>query len=79
MGPVTVKQLGESDLSRMTPQQIVAAREAGQLHQLMTGEAPPDIPAEGQLTVEHLGLMTPKQIVDAYESGRTADLTGRAA
>jgi hypothetical protein len=76
---VTVKQLSDADLKGMTAKQIVAAREAGQLYQLMTGETPPDIPAEGQLTAEHLALMTPQQIVDAYESGRTADLTGRTA
>ncbi|HEY9475961.1 MAG TPA: hypothetical protein VIS06_19185 [Mycobacteriales bacterium] len=61
----------------LTPEQIVEELEAGRLQYLLSGKVPATVPAEGQLTTEHLATMTPAQRVEAYEAGRFDDILGR--
>ena len=69
-------QLSKADISVMTPEQIVAALKAGQLHTLLTtADPPPDPIAEaivndGRITETDLKGMTPEEIVDAHRAGR---------
>lgn len=71
------EQLTIDDLKAMTPEEIVLAKAAGELNDLL-GIATPDIPAEGQLTREHIQHMTPEQIVEARAAGRFDDLLSGA-
>ncbi len=67
-------QLTEGFLRSASPEQIVAAYQAGQLDTMLTGETPATIPAEGQLHDGHLQAMTPEQIVEAQKAGRFSSL-----
>lgn len=60
-------------LNSATPEQVAAAHAAGELAALLGGTVP-DIPAEGQLTDEHLRQMTPEQITAAHAAGRLTDV-----
>lgn len=73
---MTGRQLDRADLASMSPAEIEAAREAGQLDQLL-GRPVNDIPDTGQLTREHLAHMSPEQIIDAQQDGRLDDLLAR--
>lgn len=68
-------QITEDELKTMSPHEIVEARNAGRLNQIL-GLPVRDIPAEGQLTQEHLAQMTPAEIVEARDAGRLNRLLG---
>ncbi|MGW2143206.1 hypothetical protein ACWCOT_02775 [Nonomuraea bangladeshensis] len=67
-------QYTENDLQRMTPEQIVAAQDAGHLDDVLGRSR---YPARGQLAPEHLGRMTVEEIRQAHSEGRLADILGR--
>ncbi|MFI9846509.1 hypothetical protein ACIHFD_56470 [Nonomuraea sp. NPDC051941] len=60
-------------LRNATPEQIVAAQDAGELDDL-TGRS--RYPSRGQLTPEHLGRMNRDEIRQAHREGRLADVLG---
>ncbi|MBC2867319.1 hypothetical protein [Streptomyces mexicanus] len=62
-------QITEDELTTMSPHEIVEARDAGRLNQIL-GLPVRDIPADGQLTQENLDQMTPTEIVQARDAGR---------
>jgi hypothetical protein len=67
------KQLSRSDLATMTPAEIVAADERGQLRALAEGKDPSTyvgIPDEGQLSLSDLQRMSYAEIVAAEDAGR---------
>ncbi|RAY13602.1 hypothetical protein DPM19_18155 [Actinomadura craniellae] len=66
-------QRDDAWLKAATPAQIAQAHDAGELVALMGGHVP-DIPAEGQLTHEHVTQMTPAQITQALHAGRLTDV-----
>lgn len=68
-----MRQLTRADLAGLTAAEIEAAREAGQLDQLL-GRPVHQVPDTGQLTREHLQHMSPEQIVEAQQAGRLDDL-----
>lgn len=75
-------QYSHADVQRMTPEQIVAARQAGQLRDLLSGSprAPKsDAPPVPQLTREDLADMTNDQIVEARRAGQLAEILGGEA
>ena len=63
--------------SVMSPEQIVAALKAGQLHTLLTTADPPPDPVavaaahpDGRITEADLKTMTAEEIVEANRAGR---------
>lgn len=70
---MTKQQYTEADLKRMTPEQIVAAEEAGQCDDLLGRSR---YPSTGQLTPEHLGRMTAEEIRQANSEGRLSHVLG---
>lgn len=64
-------QLTQDDLRRMTPEQIVAAQDAGQCDDLLGISR---FPAHGQLTRAHLSQMKTHEIRQAYREGRLTEL-----
>jgi hypothetical protein len=68
------KQYTEAEIKTMSPEQIVAADDAGQLDDLLGRSR---YPSTGQLTPEHLGRMTPDEIRQANSEGRLAHILGK--
>lgn len=76
-------QLSKADLGVMSPEQIVDALRAGQLHTLLTTADPPLDPVavaaahpEGAITEADLKAMTPEAIVEAHRAGKLNHLLG---
>ena len=70
-----IPQLTIAALRKMTPDQIVAARKAGQLEALRRGESGDvDDPGTRPEQITDLTGMTPDQIVRARREGRLDDL-----
>lgn len=80
--PEAPVQLTQEQLQFMTAEAIMAAKEAGQLHTLLTGEAPPVTAPEGSaqpnglITEGDLKTMSPEAIVEALKAGRLTHLLG---
>lgn len=68
-------QRTEQDLKSMSPDQIVAAHDAGELDELL-GRLVAS-PVDGQLDASHLATMAPEAIVAAHDAGRLDGLLGR--
>lgn len=81
--PTAPKQLTQADLKGMTSDEIVAARETGQLDAVQQGIDPETYrrPAwmnpNRRIERADLAEMTPEQINEARESGRLNHLMGR--
>lgn len=74
-----IPQVTESELKRMSPEQIWEAFNTGRLKAIATGQdptAPPPWPP-GQLTEAELKTMEPRAIVEALQNGRLEALLGR--
>lgn len=66
-----MKQRDEQWLKHASPEQIVAAQDAGELDDL-TGRS--RYPSTGQLQPEHLGKMSADEIRQAHQDGRLTHL-----
>ena len=83
LGPAV--QLTRAQLSELTPAEILRAKEAGQLRDLLQGPAkadPVEIPSPdsgsiNQITREQIKAMSPDQILAAREAGQLASLLGQ--
>jgi hypothetical protein len=78
--PDSKRQLARADLKAMTPDEIVAAQDAGRLDDLLhsTGASAPaaETPPAGQLSRADLKAMTPDEQVAAREGGQLDHLLG---
>lgn len=70
-----IPQLTRRALDRMSPEQIIAAKKAGQLEALRRGESGDvDDPGTRSEQITDLAGMSPEQIVKARREGRLDDL-----
>ncbi len=64
------RQRSRAELKTMTPTEILAARDRGELSELLGQKKPTKAPAEsGQLTREDLASMSPEQVLEARDRG----------